>query len=294
MTTARATIGVIGGTGLYSMPELTEVEEVTVATPFGPPSDCITLGTLGGQRVAFLPRHGRGHRISPTELPVRANIWALKSLGVAHVISISAVGSLREEIAPADIIIPDQIFDRTRQRATTFFTDGIVAHVGIAEPFCAPLRRVLLESARSVATSQVFDGGALVVIEGPQFSTKGESRIFRQWGLDIIGMTALPEARLAREAELAYAVIALVTDYDVWHESEEPVTTDAVLRVLAQNARVAQRIVAAAIPRIVAAGCDDGCHHALAGAIATTPDAIPAETRARLALFLDKYLPPPG
>ena len=290
MPTPRATIGVIGGTGLYSMPELTEVENIAVATPFGPPSDRITLGALAGQRVAFLPRHGRGHRLSPTELPVRANLWALKSLGVETVVSVSAVGSLREEIAPADIVIPDQLFDRTRQRANTFFTDGIVAHVGIADPFCATLRRVLLESARAVATTPVVDGGTLVVIEGPQFSTKGESRVFRQWGLDIIGMTTLPEARLAREAELAYAVIALVTDYDVWHASAEPVTTDAVLRVLAQNARVAQRILATAVPRIAAAGCDDGCHHALATAIATTPDAIPAEARARLALLLDKYL----
>ncbi len=291
MTPPRATIGVIGGTGLYSMPELTDVEDIAIATPFGPPSDNITLGRLAGQRVAFLPRHGRGHRLSPTELPVRANLWALKSLGVEYVISVSAVGSLREEIAPADIVIPDQLFDRTRQRATTFFSDGIVAHVGIADPFCANLRRVLLDAARTVAPTPVVDGGTLVVIEGPQFSTKGESRIFRRWGLDIIGMTTLPEARLAREAELAYAVLALVTDYDVWHASEEPVTTDAVLRVLAQNARVAQRILATAVPHISAAGCHDGCHHALADAIATAPDAIPPATRQRLALLLDKYLP---
>jgi 5'-methylthioadenosine phosphorylase len=284
------TVGVIGGSGLYHMPELTEVEEVAVETPFGAPSDKVSIGTLRGQRVAFLPRHGRGHRISPTGLPVRANIWALKSLGVKHLISVSAVGSLREHMAPLDIVIPDQLFDRTRQRDNSFFDRGLVVHVGMAEPFCSGLRQVLLDASREVVTTQVHDGGTLVVIEGPQFSTKGESRIFRQWGLDIIGMTALPEARLAREAEMCYGCIALVTDYDVWHESEEPVTTEMVIRNLMQNVSTAQRILAAAVPRLANAECQDGCGDALRSAIASAPETITAETRRRFDLLLNKYL----
>ncbi|MCW5851080.1 MAG: S-methyl-5'-thioadenosine phosphorylase [Anaerolineae bacterium] len=290
MGNSSASIGVIGGSGLYHMPELTDVEEISVYTPFGPPSDSITLGTLAGQRVAFLPRHGRGHRINPTALPVRANIWALKSLGVQHLISVSAVGSLREEIAPRHIVIPDQLFDRTRLRANTFFEEGIVAHVGIADPFCSSVRQVLLEAGRDVSGVQVHDGGTLVVIEGPQFSTKGESRVFRQWGLDIIGMTTLPEARLAREAEMCYGCLALVTDYDVWHHSEEPVTTEMVIQVLTENVAAAQRILKAAIPRLADSHCSDGCGNALATAIATAPDAVSAEVKERLGLLLDKYL----
>ncbi len=290
MSQPQPRVGVIGGSGLYHMPELGDIEEIAVSTPFGPPSDSITVGTLAGQRVAFLPRHGRGHRINPTALPVRANIWALKSLGVEQIISVSAVGSLREEIAPRHIVVPDQLFDRTRLRANTFFEDGIVAHVGIADPFCGSLRQVLLEAGREVSGTEVHDGGTLVVIEGPQFSTKGESRLFRQWGLDIIGMTALPEARLAREAEMCYACLALVTDYDVWHHSEEPVTTEMVIQVLTENVAAAQRILKAAIPRLAEAACNDGCGSALATAIATAPDAVPAEVKQRLGLLLDKYL----
>ena len=290
MSQPQPRIGVIGGSGLYHMPELTEVEEISVYTPFGPPSDSITVGTLEGQRVAFLPRHGRGHRINPTALPVRANIWALKSLGVEKVISVSAVGSLREAIAPRHIVIPDQLFDRTRLRPTTFFDEGVVAHVGIADPFCSGIRQALLEAGRAVAGTEVHDGGSLVVIEGPQFSTKGESRLFRQWGLDIIGMTTLPEARLAREAELCYGCIALVTDYDVWHHSEEPVTTEMVIQVLGENVAAAQRMLKAAIPRLADAPCADGCASALASAIATAPDAVATEVKQRLGLLLDKYL----
>ena len=290
MGNSSATIGVIGGSGLYHMPELTDIEAISVYTPFGPPSDSITVGTLAGQRVAFLPRHGRGHRIPPTALPARANIWALKSLGVEKVVSISAVGSLREEIAPRHIVIPDQLFDRTRLRPTTFFDEGVVAHVGIADPFCGGLRRALLEAGREVAGTEVHDGGTLVVIEGPQFSTKGESRLFRQWGLDIIGMTTLPEARLAREAELCYACLALVTDYDVWHHSEEPVTTEMVIQVLGENVAAAQRILKAVIPRLTEMECADGCANALASAIATAPDAVPAEVKQKFGLLLDKYL----
>lgn len=285
-----ASIGVIGGSGLYHMDELSDVVEVDVQTPFGAPSDKISIGTLKGQRVAFLPRHGRGHRISPTALPVRANIWALKSLGVQHLISVSAVGSLREHIAPRDIVIPDQLFDRTRQRTNTFFEEGPVAHVGLADPFCSSLRQVLLQASREVAPTHTHDGGTLVVIEGPQFSTKGESRVFRQWGLDIIGMTALPEARLAREAEMCYGCIALVTDYDVWHQSEEPVTTEMVIRVLLDNVSTAQRILTVVVPRLANAECQDGCGAALASAIATNPGVIPAETKERLGLLLNKYL----
>ncbi len=289
MPEAQATIGVIGGSGLYHMPELTDVEEVTVDTPFGPPSDSLSIGTLAGQRVAFLPRHGRGHRISPTNLPVRANIWALKSLGVRQLISVSAVGSLRDEIAPLDIVVPDQLFDRTTSRPRTFFEAAPVVHVGLADPFCSAVRQHLLEAARSVVQTRVHDGGALVVIEGPQFSTRGESRLFRQWGLDIIGMTTLPEARLAREAELCYACLALVTDYDVWRHSEEPVTVEMVIQNLNQNVGAAQRILRAVVPRLAGAPCADGCGDALATAIVSAPNTVSAETRARLGLLLDRY-----
>jgi len=294
MSDPKALIGVIGGSGLYHMPDLTDVEEIRVETPFGSPSDVISVGTLSGQRVAFLPRHGRGHRLTPTELPVRANIWALKSLGVRHLIAVSAVGSLRRKIKPLDIVIPDQIFDRTKGRPGSFFENGIVAHVGIADPFCSAMRRALYMASKEVAATKVHDGGTMVVIEGPQFSTKAESRFYRTMGFDIIGMTAIPEAKLAREAEMDYAVLAMVTDYDVWHEAEEPVTAEMVIRNLNENVRTAQRILKTVIPRVLDLKCEAGCCDALSTAIATSPDAISPEVRQRLGLFLDKYLPQAG
>src|SRR5579859_6120378 len=239
----QAKIGVIGGSGLYQMEGMTDVEEVAVQTPFGDPSDVITVGKVEGVSMAFLPRHGRGHRISPTELPVRANIWALKSLGVEWVISVSAVGSLREHIAPRDLVIPDQLYDRTKSRVNTFYEGGIVVHCTFAEPFCPTLSRLLLESGRELGDVKVHQGGTYVCMEGPLFSTKAESRTYRSWGMDIIGMTALPEAKLAREAELCYAIIACATDYDSWHESEESVTVEMVIGNLSANVANAQRIL---------------------------------------------------
>jgi len=284
-----ARVGVIGGSGLYQMEGLTDIEEVSVDTPFGPPSDTITIGTIESERVAFLPRHGRGHRISPSELPSRANIWALKSLGVEHIISVSACGSMREDIAPLDVVIPDQIFDRTKgTRPATFFGDGLVVHISFADPFCPELSRVLYEAAQTVDV-RVHYGGTLVVIEGPQFSTKAESRIYRQWGVDIIGMTALPEAKLAREAEICYATLAMVTDYDVWHVSEEPVTAEIVVRNLQRNVSTAQRIIRAAVRRIQKARpCP--CALALRDALITQRPAIPAAQKQRLQLLIGKYL----
>ena len=284
---AEALIGVIGGTGLYRMDGLEGAEEVVVDTPFGAPSDVIVTGTLNGVGVAFLPRHGRGHRLSPTELPARANIYALKSLGVRRVISVSAVGSLREEIRPLDMVVPDQLIDRTLGRPRTFFGEGIVAHVGMAEPYCPELRSALrLSGGRAGAT--VHDGGTLVVIEGPQFSTKAESHMYRSWGADIIGMTALPEARLAREAELCYAVLACSTDYDCWHESEEPVTVEMVVENLMKNTAVSRAILADVITADLAER-DCGCGSALANAIVTDRGVIPAEVRERLSLLIGKY-----
>lgn len=284
-----ARVGVIGGSGLYQMEGLADIEEVRVETPFGPPSDAITIGTLEGERVAFLPRHGRGHRLSPSEVPARANIWALKSLGVEHIISVSACGSMREDIAPLDVVIPDQIFDRTKGiRPSTFFGEGLVVHISFADPFCPELTRVLYEAARELDV-RVHYGGTLVVIEGPQFSTKAESRIYRQWGVDIIGMTALPEAKLAREAEICYGTLAMVTDYDVWHVSEEPVTAEIVVRNLQKNVSTAQRIIRAAVRRIEAARpCP--CAFALQDALITQRPAIPPAQKERLQLLIGKYL----
>ncbi len=287
MPTAR--IGVIGGSGLYAMEGLSDVEEVSLTTPFGAPSDTIVLGNVSGERIAFLPRHGRGHRLSPSEVPSRANIYALKSLGVEHIISVSACGSLREDYAPLDVVIPDQIFDRTKGiRPSSFFGDGIVVHISFAQPFCPELSAVLYASAQEVG-ARAHNGGSLVVIEGPQFSTRGESRVYREWGLDIIGMTALPEAKLAREAEICYATLAMVTDYDVWKVSEEPVTADMVVANLLKNVGVAQAIIRAAVREISRARpCP--CAAALRDAIITQPSAIPAAQKQRLQLLLGKYL----
>ncbi|HET9109880.1 MAG TPA: S-methyl-5'-thioadenosine phosphorylase [Ktedonobacterales bacterium] len=288
MTTRKARLGVIGGSGLYAMPGLTAVEQVEVSTPFGAPSDALTLGDLDGMSVAFLPRHGRGHRLNPSEVPSRANIFALKSLGVERVISVSAVGSLREDIAPLHLVIPDQLVDRTKARPSTFFEGGVVAHVGFAEPFCPDMSGRLADAMTVLGDITFHRGGSYVCIEGPQFSTKAESRIYRQWGCDIVGMTALPEAKLAREAQLCYATIACVTDYDVWHESEQPVTVEMVVANLTRNVANAQRIIRH-VAQSLAAGGDDsacGCGAALRDALMTNPAHLTPELRARFGLLL--------
>ena len=284
----QAKIGVIGGTGLYDIEGLTGVEEVDIKTPFGKPSDAIGIGKLEGVGIAFLPRHGRGHRISPTEVPYRANIYALKSLGVEHVIAINSVGSFREEIKPGDLVIPDQLIDRTRSRANSFFGGGIVAHVPFAEPFCPVLSQTLYQAAEEVGDS-VHLNGTYVCMEGPAFSTRAESRLYRSWGADIIGMTALPEAKLAREAEICYAIIACVTDYDSWKELSEPVTVDVILDILHQSVDIAKKIIKLAVSRIPdKRDCD--CATAMQTAMATTLEFIPAEQKKKLNLLIGKYL----
>ena len=267
----QATIGVIGGSGLYRMEQMTEVEEVHVSTPFGEPSDVITIGKVSGVSMAFLPRHGRGHRISPTDIPARANIWALKSLGVQWIISVSAVGSLREDIAPRDLVIPNQLYDRTKSRVNSFFEQGIVVHCTFADPFCPTLSKLLLDSAQQLSSVKVHEGGTYVCMEGPLFSTKAESGVYRKLGMDIIGMTALPEAKLAREAEICYATIACATDYDSWHESEEPVTVEMVIGNLSANVANAQRILQEVASKIPAdrSHVDCDCANSLATSIIT-------------------------
>jgi 5'-methylthioadenosine phosphorylase len=283
-----ATVAVIGGSGLYEIEGLHGAQELRLATPFGDPSDVIVLGELEGVRVAFLPRHGRGHRIGPGEIPVRANVYALKTLGVERVVSISAVGSLREDIHPLEVVIPDQIFDRTIRQPRTFFTDGIVAHVGLAEPYCPDLSRQLAAAAQGLAP-RLHRGGTYVCIEGPQFSTKAESRIYRQWGVDVIGMTAMPEARLVREAELCYATLAMVTDYDVWHESEQAVTVQQVNANLTQNTAVAKAVLRRLLANLVRARpCP--CATALDHSIATRPQDIPPQVRQQLAPIIQNYI----
>ena len=260
-----------------------------VNTPFGAPSDKVVFGELDGIRIAFLSRHGRGHRINPSDINYRANIYALKSLGVRRVISVSAVGSMKESIKPGDVVLPDQFIDFTKRRASTFFEGGIVAHVAFGEPICAPLATDLLASARSVGAT-VHRGGVYLCVEGPQFSTKGESRLYRQWGVDVIGMTNMPEAKLAREAELCYATVALVTDYDCWHETEEAVTVDAILAALSQNVALAKRMLRQVVPS-TAGAADCACHRALQDAIVTAPDRMPALLRRKLALLMDRVVP---
>ncbi len=281
-------IGVIGGSGLYEMQGLSDVEEVVVQTPFGDPSDAIIVGTLAGERVAFLPRHGRGHRILPSELPTRANIYALKSLGCQWVIGVCACGSLQEQYAPGHVVIPDGLFDRTAGRERTFFGEGIVAHISVADPFCPVLSDALYKAVQKTGAT-VHQGGDLVIVEGPRFSTKTESKVFRSWGMDIIGMTAIPEAFLAREAELSYAVMAHVTDYDVWHESEEAVTLEMVIRVLMENVDHAKEALRNLVPLLK--GKESPCWSALEGAVMTNPDRFDGDTRTRLAPLLDKYFP---
>lgn len=282
-------IGVIGGSGLYKMDDLTDVEERAIVTPFGNPSDKFIIGTLEGQRIAFLPRHSRNHSISPTELNSQANIWAMKSLGVKYIIAVNACGSLREEYAPRHIVIPDQLFDRTRSRDLTFYKGGVVVHLGVAEPLSPELSALLYEGVQK-AGGTVHRGGTFIIIEGPRFSTKGESVIFRQWGCDIIGMTTIPEAFLAAEAEIAYATMAHVTDYDVWHESEEPVTVEAVIANLNANVELAKEAIRNTVVKL-ADEPDWPCHHGLANAIISHREraAVPAETWQKLELFIGKY-----
>jgi 5'-methylthioadenosine phosphorylase len=284
----HAKIGVIGGTGLYDIDGLTDVEEVNLDTPFGKPSDTIVTGKLEGVGIAFLPRHGKGHRISPTELPARANIYALKSLGVEYIIAICSAGSFKKEIEPGHLVIPDQLIDRTRNRISSFFSDGIVAHIAFAEPFCPILCQVLYESARQVGVS-VHPKGTFVVMEGPAFSTRAESRLYRSWGADIIGMTALPEAKLAREAEICYAVIGCATDYDSWWEPGEPVTVDVILNTLHNNVDNSKKIIKLAVGKIPDKR-DCGCAKALGGAIVTAPEMIPPEQKKKLGLLISKYI----
>jgi 5'-methylthioadenosine phosphorylase len=284
----QARIAVIGGTGLYQIDGLTHMEEISIDTPFGKPSDCIVVGKLEGTWVAFLPRHGKGHRILPSELPSRANIHALKSLGVEHIIAICSAGSFKEEIRPGHLLIPDQLIDRTHGRPGTFFGDGIVAHIAFADPLCARLRGVLYECALE-AGATVHPQGTMVVMEGPAFSTRAESRLHASWGADLIGMTALPEAKLAREAEICYAVIGCATDYDSWHEHREAVSVQAVLEILRRNVDTAKRIIKLAVARI-AEQRDCECGSALQSAIVTAPETIPPETKTKLNLLIRKYI----
>ena len=281
-------IGIIGGSGLYDMAELTDRQEVHLTTPFGEPSGPYVTGTLRGRRVAFLARHGLGHRLMPSELNYRANIFGLKQLGVEWILSASAVGSLKHEYAPLDLVVPDQFLDRTRNRVSTFFGQGLVAHVSFAHPVCPTLHGLLHEAAVETG-ARVHRGGTYVCMEGPQFSTRAESELYRSWGMDVIGMTNLQEAKLAREAEICYVTVALVTDYDCWHPDHDHVTVDMVIANLSQNARTAQRVIANAVARLpVDRTCE--CAHALATAIITRPDAVPEETRRRLAPIVGKYL----
>lgn len=283
-----AVVGVIGGSGLYELDGLANVRETALATPFGEPSDAFIQGDLNGVPMVFLPRHGRGHRVSPSELNFRANIWGLKKLGVTHIISVSAVGSMREDIVPGEFVVIDQFFDRTRHRPDTFFTDGVVAHVLFADPVCPDVRQALLDACGEVGV-KAHDGGTYINMEGPQFSTRAESRIYRQWGVDVIGMTNLQEAKLAREAELSYATLAMATDYDCWHEGHDDVTVEAVIAVAHQNVGNARDVIRAAVPRI-AAGPPSRYANALQHAIMTAKDAIGPEARQRLGLLIDKYL----
>jgi 5'-methylthioadenosine phosphorylase len=289
---AEATIGIIGGSGLYQMEALTDVEEITVDTPFGSPSDALILGTLEGTRVAFLARHGRHHHLMPSELPFRANIYALKSLGVQYLISASAVGSLQAEAKPLDMVIPDQFIDRTRQRISTFFGDGIVAHISFGHPICPALAQVLGDAIADLNLPEVtlHRQGTYVCMEGPAFSTQAESNLYRSWGGTVIGMTNLPEAKLAREAEIAYATLALVTDYDCWHPDHDNVTVDLVLENLRHNAQNAQRVIQATVKQLAQTNPPSKAHRALKSAILTPLDKVPEDRKAQLKLLLQNYL----
>jgi 5'-methylthioadenosine phosphorylase len=282
------TLAIIGGSGLYSMPGLQDVSEHDVDTPFGKPSAPIITGRLGKTKIAFLARHGIGHHISPTEVNYRANIYALKSMDVQRVVSISACGSLREDYVPGDLVIPDQLFDLTRLRKRSFFGEGLVAHIGVAEPFCPELSKQVYNAVKATG-AKVHLGGSSITIEGPRFSTKAESNVYREWGMSIIGMTTSPEAFLAREAELCYSVMAHVTDYDVWHLEKEPVSVNAVISVLAHNTQIAQQAIGN-LAQHLKPERHCGCESALANAIITQSERIPPETRQKLDLLVRKYL----
>jgi len=285
---SQAEIGIIGGSGLYSMPGFTDVRELQQQTPFGDPSDAYVLGMLAGHKVAFLARHGRGHRLLPTELNFRANIYGFKQLGVQRIVSISAVGSLKEEHKPLDFVVPDQFFDRTRHRVDTFFGDGIVAHIAFDHPVCPELAKAV-EAACTKSGVTAKHGGTYLCIEGPQFSTKAESNLYRSWGMDVIGMTNLQEAKLAREAEICYVTVAMVTDYDCWHPHHDSVTVKQIVAILLKNAENACKVVGETVASLpTARNCK--CGSALAHAILTDRDKIPAATRAKLRFILDKYL----
>ena len=281
-------IGVIGGSGLYEMEDLKNIKEVKVKTPFGEPSDKYILGKLEGRDMVFLPRHGKGHRILPHEINFRANIYGMKKLGVEWIISVSAVGSMKEKIKPGDIVIPDQFFDRTKSRPSSFFGNGIAGHIQFADPVCHALNSTVYKAAKE-AGATVHKGGTYICMEGPQFSTRGESLIYRKWGVDIIGMTNIPEAKLAREAEICYATIALATDYDCWHEEEEGVTIDAVLDIIRKNVKMAQNIIKNAVKKIKDKR-ECGCPEAAKYAIITAKDKIPAKIKKDLGLIFGKYL----
>jgi 5'-methylthioadenosine phosphorylase len=284
------TVGVIGGSGLYEIDGIEDLREVEISTPFGEPSDAYLCGRLGEASMVFLARHGRGHRISPSEINYRANIWGLKRLGVSRILSASAVGSMREDIVPGHFVAVDQFIDRTRHRADSFFTDGIVAHVMFADPVCESVRKALLGAAREIGV-HVHGGGTYLNMEGPQFSTRAESKLYRTWGVDVIGMTNLQEAKLAREAEMCYATIAMATDYDCWHEEHDDVTVEAVVEIMNRNAGNARKLIKAAVPLLGAQeAC--GCGRALQFAIMTAPERISPQARTRLGLLIDKYIAP--
>lgn len=284
----KPVLAIIGGSGLYNFESLNDVETIDIDTPYGKPSSAITIGTLSGKRVAFLARHGLGHVLMPSEVNYRANIYALKAIGVQHIVSVSACGSLRDDLAPGNIIIPDQVLDFTRGRPRTFFGEGLVVHVGVADPYCAELGKYVYESVKATGAT-VHQGGTYITIEGPRFSTKAESHLYRSWEMSVIGMTAIPEVFLAKEAELCYATMAHVTDYDVWHVSEEPVTVEMVIKVLQQNTTTAQQ----AIQNLVEALPDRincQCEHALENAILTDPKHISVQVRKKYALLIHKYV----
>ena len=285
---AEAKVGIIGGSGLYKLEGMTNVREVKLKTPFGDPSDAFILGDIAGVQVAFLPRHGIGHRISPTELPSRANIYAMKSLGVERIISVNAVGSLKEKVKPLDAVVPDQIIDRTNGRISTFFTGGLVAHVAFADPFCPVLSSVLYEAAHKTGI-RVHDGGIYIAMEGPQFSTRAESELYRSWGADVIGMTILPEAKLAREAEICYASLSFVTDYDCWNEIYDQVTTDMIIANLQKNVDVAKKILRLVIDHLPQIR-DCICANALQNALVTSPKHITGQLKKDLKLIIGKYI----
>ena len=288
MPAAKAKIGVIGGTGLYDIEGITDIELVDIDTPFGPTSDSIGIGKLGGLGIAFLPRHGKGHRLSPTEVPSRANIYALKSLGVEFIISSNSCGSFKEDIKPGHLLVPDQIIDRTQKRVNTFFGEGIVAHIQFADPFCPVLSQIIYECALE-AGATVHKGGTFIAMEGPAFSTRAESRLYKAWGADVIGMTVLPEARLAREAEICYASIACVTDYDSWHETNETVTVEAILTTMRNNVDFAKKTIRLAAGRLPAKReCD--CASALGPALVTDMSTVPAAQKKKLDLLIGKYI----